>query len=779
MLKLILVFIVTLPLAIVSGSIYARSSAAPLPTSAPPVSPADPNLNLRPLDEFAKTIRPLLDQYCGECHAPGEMEDLDFLAAQADSDIAGLKDVYVKVLQVLELGTMPPKDCDQLPVAEHKQVVGWIKKTIQATADQPANQQIAGYVVEAFEDSKGNLWFGTMANGVARFDGKTLSYLTTKQGLSGNVVVSIAEEKNGNLWFGTHTGATRFDEKSMTRYQTAQGLDGEGCQILIDRNGRVWAGTNHGVFRFDGQSFSRFDIPNPAIPNPSYKWEFGKAWNLFEDSKGNLWFARDGLGACRYDGKSFTHFTKENGLCSNNVCNILEDRNGNIWFASLSSDFPREINEGGVSRYDGKSITQFPDVKGLHQNDVYTLYKDTKGNIWFGATGLGAYRYDGKTFELFTESNRKDLTQKFGLQSMLEDRNGTLWCGFSGGLFRFDGKTFINVTQDGPWQPEMTPANWQKLVDAMTEVVLEEKEPSLLIHPETRRALDALTNGEFDQASEILLTLQRKNPSETTLQNIPINELGYRLISHRKLDLAIEVFKINTRLHPREFNTYDSLGEAYLYQQNEELAAKNYRKSLELNPDNVGASKALHRIALQVKYGKLLVAPESWLLEVLDTPPSFAPSMSWVGSEHLRLPPEFRNTDSEWFCSYLFAIDLTEPAEMSEELIAEQILLYFRGLANAFEKKSIPIEAEKFSIKPTKPVGQRAKGEYAFQMTWQEPFVNGDHQKINLNVKMITGKNEHGVVFICGSPQPFDSAVWKELLRIRTDFEQAPSGESK
>jgi hypothetical protein len=32
--------------------------------------------------------------------------------------------------------------------------------------------QIAKYVVEIFEDSKGHLWFGTMAKGVARYDGK-------------------------------------------------------------------------------------------------------------------------------------------------------------------------------------------------------------------------------------------------------------------------------------------------------------------------------------------------------------------------------------------------------------------------------------------------------------------------------------------------------------------------------------------------------------------------------------------------------------------------------
>ena len=37
---------------------------------------------------------------------------------------------------------------------------------------QAAKAQIAEYVIEAFEDSKGHLWFGTMAKGVACYDGK-------------------------------------------------------------------------------------------------------------------------------------------------------------------------------------------------------------------------------------------------------------------------------------------------------------------------------------------------------------------------------------------------------------------------------------------------------------------------------------------------------------------------------------------------------------------------------------------------------------------------------
>ena len=108
--------------------------------------------------------------------------------------------------------------------------------------------------------------------------------------------------------------------------------------------------------------------------------------------------------------------------------------------------------DGGVCRYNGNTFTRFPEVKGLGENDIYTIYETNAGEIWIGATGVGAYRYDGKTFTLFSETDRKHWTRNFGVQGILEDRNGTLWFGFSGGLFRFNGSYFVNVTKDGPWK---------------------------------------------------------------------------------------------------------------------------------------------------------------------------------------------------------------------------------------------------------------------------------------------------------------------------------------
>jgi CubicO group peptidase (beta-lactamase class C family) len=72
-----------------------------------------------------------------------------------------------------------------------------------------------------------------------------------------------------------------------------------------------------------------------------------------------------------------------------------------------------------------------------------------------------------------------------------------------------------------------------------------------------------------------------------------LNTLGYQLLQMKKVPEAIEIFKLNVEAYPQAFNPYDSLGEAYMIHGDKELAILNYKKSLELNPQNTGATRAI------------------------------------------------------------------------------------------------------------------------------------------------------------------------------------------
>jgi tetratricopeptide (TPR) repeat protein len=75
-----------------------------------------------------------------------------------------------------------------------------------------------------------------------------------------------------------------------------------------------------------------------------------------------------------------------------------------------------------------------------------------------------------------------------------------------------------------------------------------------------------------------------------------LNRVGYQLLQTKKVKEAIEIFKLNVAEYPKGFNTYDSLGEAYMVNGDTELAIQNYKTSLELNPQNSGAVEMLKRL---------------------------------------------------------------------------------------------------------------------------------------------------------------------------------------
>ena len=83
------------------------------------------------------------------------------------------------------------------------------------------------------------------------------------------------------------------------------------------------------------------------------------AWPQLQDKDGNIWFS-NWDGAYRYDGKSFTSFTKKDGLSDDLIARIIEDKKGNLWFGGA-----------GLSRYDGKSFTRFTTKDGVSNIGVW------------------------------------------------------------------------------------------------------------------------------------------------------------------------------------------------------------------------------------------------------------------------------------------------------------------------------------------------------------------------------------------------------------------------
>ncbi len=59
-------------------------------------------------------------------------------------------------------------------------------------------------------------------------------------------------------------------------------------------------------------------------------------YQAYQDSKKFIWFATD-AGVCRFDGSSYMHLCKKDGLSCNDVVRIKEDSTGRIWFFNMDA----------------------------------------------------------------------------------------------------------------------------------------------------------------------------------------------------------------------------------------------------------------------------------------------------------------------------------------------------------------------------------------------------------------------------------------------------------
>lgn len=91
-------------------------------------------------------------------------------------------------------------------------------------------------------------------------------------------------------------------------------------------------------------------------------------------------------------------------------------------------------------------------------------------------------------------------------------------------------------------------------------------------------------------------SLRENHASEYDFSENDLNGYGYTLLHAKKIDDALEVFKLNAKEYPQSWNVYDSLAECYMNAGQISLAIQNYQKSVELNPKNTNGLEMLKKL---------------------------------------------------------------------------------------------------------------------------------------------------------------------------------------
>jgi len=268
------------------------------------------------------------------------------------------------------------------------------------TRDQGlANEYVFGMHV----DSKGDRWFGTNGGGISRLSAaREWKTFFPMHGLADYWVYSFTEQADGTLWIGTWAGLNRFDPKTETFHTYLEELVNEWVYGLdVDSQQRVWVGTEGGINMFDGATWktwthedglgadndqnlplstntglgtrSRHDLSILSMDQQTYNPNY--VFTLVVAKDDSVWAGTWGGGVSRFDGKTWTNYTTKDGLAGNIVYSVAQDEKGGMWVGT----------NAGLSYFDGKNWHMFTTSDGLLDDNIYAVTPSANGQVWVGS----------------------------------------------------------------------------------------------------------------------------------------------------------------------------------------------------------------------------------------------------------------------------------------------------------------------------------------------------------------------------------------------------------
>lgn len=168
---------------------------------------------------------------------------------------------------------------------------------------------------------------------------------------------------------------------------------------------------------------------------------------IVRDSHGFLWFCTvEGLSL--FDGYTFTNYGVEQGLPDRDVRDLIEARSGEYWIATqngLARFTPNAASEGSIrEQRSGKGPTPYPRFItyktdwNSEARHVMTLLEDRDGAIWCGTSGgLCRLEQTGGEWHLrVVDLGVPEYSKANSVTALLQDRNNALWIGTWDGLHR-------------------------------------------------------------------------------------------------------------------------------------------------------------------------------------------------------------------------------------------------------------------------------------------------------------------------------------------------------
>ncbi len=266
-------------------------------------------------------------------------------------------------------------------------------------------------------------------------------YKVTAEGKDIGTIQALAVDHNRDpgLWLVGTDWIGRLGNGELEKYDTGLRLDISklemGTQALIGPAGGIIFGGVEDLFYFHPQRGLRFlDKGNGLVTNG--------AISLFLDREQNIWITTL-RGISKLVSMRLENYNSSDGLAYDEVSAIIQRPNGSMVLghnSGLTILSPRVI-----------PLPVERDVPG--DGRVMDLECDPQGRLWiaFDEWGLALMR-DDLTLQWF---GQEDGLSKY-VYAILFDRNGEMWVGGSGGLYRKNGDSFQSIPMAGP-DPNVVP----------------------------------------------------------------------------------------------------------------------------------------------------------------------------------------------------------------------------------------------------------------------------------------------------------------------------------
>ena len=317
-----------------------------------------------------------------------------------------------------------------------------------------SNSINSNLIYSIYVDSQNRLWIGT-DEGLCLYNRNlnTFENINLKPNSNKDQVISvksIIEDNYGNLFLGTlKNGLLKLNTKSRSITLIKSDKQNSKYDVYClakNRKGTIYAGTNFGLDIVDP---IRNESKN-AVAESSDKTVSGNIVSMYFDENQNLWLGKGFEGLIKVDFKSGTKKIISYPITSKRIMSIVATDINTI-ICATENDGLIVVNQQGIvqKKYTNSKFNS----RSLSSNSIWSLYTDQEKRIWIGYynKGLGVFdKTNSKINIIESLAGNPQSLQTGCVTSIDKDSNGDLWISMEGGgvdIYNPVTKTFKHITK--------------------------------------------------------------------------------------------------------------------------------------------------------------------------------------------------------------------------------------------------------------------------------------------------------------------------------------------